>query len=147
MNIYIGSDHAGYELKEKIKNYLSELNYQFEDIGPFELDSDDDYPDFITPVAKATSHNKENRGIVIGGSGQGEAICANKVKGIRATTYYGGDMNIVKISREHNNANTLSIGARFASEEEARRAVKIFLETPFSQDERHIRRINKIEQE
>ena len=145
--IYIGSDHAGYELKEKIKNYLSELNYQFEDIGPFEFERDDDYPDFIIPVAKATSHNKENRGIVIGGSGQGEAICANKVKDIRATTYYGGDLNIVKISREHNNANTLSIGARFASEEEAKRAVKIFLETPFSKDERHIRRINKIEQE
>ena len=144
MKVYIGSDHAGYELKNKLKVYLGELGYEIEDKGAFEFNSTDDYPDFIKQVAVAVSQDKDIRGIVLGGSGQGEAMVANKQEGIRATEYYGGNLEIVKVSREHNDANVLSLGARFINEDEAKQAVKIFLETPFSNDPRHIRRINKI---
>lgn len=144
MKVYIGSDHAGYELKEKLKIYLSELDHNVEDMGAFELEKDDDYPDFIKPVAHAVADDPESLGIVLGGSGEGEEMAANKVEGVRATEYYGGNLEIVKLSREHNNANVLSLGARFVKEDEAKEAVKIFLETPFSNEERHIRRIEKI---
>lgn len=146
--IYIGSDHAGFELKEKIKVYIiKELGYEIEDKGAFSLDNNDDYPDFIVPVAEAVAKEEESLGIVLGGSGQGEAISANKIDGVRATEYYGGDLEIIKVSREHNDANILSLGARFIKEEEAKEAVKLFLETPFSGDERHILRLNKIKNE
>lgn len=154
MKIYIGSDHAGYELKEKLKSYLLEIGYEVNDKGAFALNKDDDYPDFIKSVALAVSTN-ESMGIIIGGSGQGEAMCANRYKGVRAAVYYGGKnfqtdilgnkMNIIIGAREHNNANIISLGARFLSVSDAKKAVKIFLETPFSKDERHIRRINKLE--
>lgn len=155
--IYIGSDHAGYELKKKLKIYIQELRYEVDDKGAFALNNDDDYPDFTKLVAKAVAENTGSLGIIIGGSGQGEAMCANKIKGIRAIVYYGGrscqrDMNGNKIgivvgSRMHNNANILSLGARFLSVRKAKKAVKLFLETPFSNDKRHIRRINKLEEE
>ncbi len=144
MKIYIGSDHAGYELKEKLKVYLSGLNYKIEDMGAFEFKKDDDYPDFIRPVAQAVADNTESMGIILGGSGQGEAMSANKIAGARATIYYGGNPDIIKISRQHNNCNILSLGSRFITEEEAQMAIKIFLETPFSNEDRHIRRIAKI---
>ena len=144
MKIYIGSDHAGYELKEKLKVYLSGLNYKIEDMGAFEFKKDDDYPDFIRPVAQAVADNTESMGIILGGSGQGEAMSANKIAGARATIYFGGNPDIIKISRQHNNCNILSLGSRFITEEEAQMAIKIFLETPFSGNERHIRRIAKI---
>lgn len=146
--IYIGSDHAGYKLKEKLKKYLSD-NFKLEviDKGAFSLNEEDDYPDFIIPVSREVSKNENAIGIILGGSGQGEAISANKIKGIRATVYYGGNLKIVKLSREHNDANILSLGARFIEENEAKEAVKIFIETPFSNEERHIRRINKIKSE
>jgi ribose 5-phosphate isomerase B len=143
--IYIGSDHAGYELKEKLKIYLGSLGYGVEDKGAFNLDPIDDYPDFIKPTAEEVSKNKDSFGIILGGSGEGEQISANKIEGIRAIEYYGGNLDIVRLGREHNNANILSLGARFIKEDEAKEAVKIFIETPFSEDERHIRRINKIE--
>jgi len=146
MNIYIGSDHAGYSLKNKLKVYLEDFGYLVEDKGAYSLDETDDYPDFIIPVAEAVAEDKESLGIVIGGSGQGEEMAANKVDGIRACEYYGGNLEIVKLAREHNDANILSLGARFMTEDEAKDAVKIFLETKFSGDERHIRRINKIEE-
>jgi len=145
MKIYIGSDHAGYELKEKLKIYVKELGYEIEDKGAFSLDRADDYPDFIVPVAEAVAKDENSFGIILGGSGEGEQISANKVDGIRAIEYYGGNLEIVKLGREHNDANVLSLGARFLKEEEAKEAVKIFLETKFSGEERHIRRINKIE--
>ena len=163
MKIYIGSDHVGYELKETLKKYLSELNlgYEIEDKGAFKFDKADDYPDFIRPTAEAVANNVESKGIIIGGSGQGEAIVANKVKGVRAVVFYGpreavtevdatgrkssDTFEIIKLAREHNNANILSLGLRFMSEDEAKFACELFLSTKFSGDERHIRRINKIE--
>lgn len=144
MKVYIGSDHAGYELKEKLKVYVSSLGHDIEDMGAFELEKDDDYPDFIKPVAHAVAENPDSMGIVLGGSGEGEEMAANKVEGVRATEYYGGNLEIVKVSREHNDANVLSLGARFVTEDEALQATKLFLETPFSNEERHIRRIEKI---
>lgn len=164
MKIYIGSDHAGFELKEKLKDYLPklELGYELEDMGAFELNNEDDYPDFITPVAKAVAEGPEGEdrmGIVLGGSGQGEAMVANRTKGIRACVFYGQEIaegvvnregiqsadtfEIVKLARAHNNANIISLGARFITEDEAKFAVELFLSTPFSGEERHIRRINK----
>ncbi len=145
MKIFIGSDHAGFELKEKIKEYLNELGLDYQDMGPYKLDPYDDYPDFVFPLAKKVADNLyENKGIIIGGSGQGEAVTANKVKGIRTAVYYGGSLEIVKLSRTHNDANILSLGARFLDEEEAKKAVKVWIETMFSGEERHKRRIEKI---
>lgn len=146
-HIYIGSDHAGYELKEKLKVFLTESNYKVVDKGAFKLDPGDDYPDFIIPVAKSVAEDPGSFGIIIGGSGQGEAMSANKIDGIRATEYYGGNSEVVKVSRLHNDANILSLGARFIGEEEAREVINLFLETKFSEDKRHIKRINKIKEE
>ena len=143
--IYLGADHAGFALKEELKQYLLGLAMEVEDLGAFELNPTDDYPDFIVPVAKKVAESPDqNRGVVFGGSGQGEAIAANKIKGIRAAVYYGGSLDIVKLSRQHNNANILSLGARFLTKEQAIEAVKLFLETPF-EGGRHVRRIKKIE--
>jgi len=145
MKIYIGSDHAGYELKEKLKTYLSTLNHEVEDCGAFTLDNEDDYPDFIQPVAEKVAQNPESFGIILGGSGQGEAMCANRVTGVRASVYYGGTLDMIRVTREHNNANILSLGARFITEEEAKQAVELFLTTKFSTNPRHLRRITKLD--
>lgn len=147
MKIYLGSDHAGYDLKEKLLQFLIDLGYEVTDEGPFSFDPEDDYPDHVSEVAKEVADsNREVRGIVIGGSGQGEAIVANRFKGVRAVVYYGGSGTIVRLSREHNDANIISIGARFVGEEEAKQAVKMWLETEFSKEERHKRRIAKLDQ-
>ena len=146
MKIFIGSDHAGFALKENLKKFLEGLGHEVTDIGAYVLTEDDDYPDFILPVARAVAEDIESRGIILGGSGQGEAIAANRVKGARAAVYYGGNGDIVKLSREHNDANILSLGARFMDAGEAKAAVKLWLETSFSNDERHIRRIKKLDQ-
>ena len=147
--IYLGGDHAAFPLKEKIKEYLKrDLGYEVEDKGAFNFDGFDDYPDYIKPVARAVASDPgNNRGIVMGGSGQGEAIVANRFKGVRTAVFYGGPEEIIKLSREHNDANILSIGARFVSENDIMRAVKLWLETPFSGEERHKRRIAKIDEE
>lgn len=146
-HIYIGSDHAGYELKEKLKVFLTESNYKVVDKGAFKLDQGDDYPDYIIPVAKSVAQDPGSFGIIIGGSGQGEAMSANKIDGIRATEYYGGVPEVVKVSRSHNDANVLSLGARFVGDEEAEEVVTLFLETKFSNDQRHVKRIDKIKEE
>lgn len=142
--IYLGTDHRGYELKEKIKDWLSDWGYEFEDLGNFELDQNDDYPDFVAPVAQRVSEDPESRGIVLGASGQGEAITANKFEGVRAVVFYGGPEDIVRLSREHNDANVLSIGASFVDEGEIQGSIKLWLETDFTNEERHQRRIEKI---
>jgi ribose 5-phosphate isomerase B len=144
MKIYIGADHAGFELKEILKKFLAEKGYEVEDKGAFEFDKEDDYPDFIRPVAEAVASDPGSRGLILGGSGQGEAMVANRVKGIRALVYYGGSIKIVKLSRQHNDANILSLGARFISEEKAKKAVELWLSTEF-QGGRHQRRIEKID--
>jgi ribose 5-phosphate isomerase B len=143
MKIYLGTDHAGYELKEKIKAYLSDLGYTVEDNGAHSFDSNDDYPDFIQPVAQTVANEEGSFGIIFGKTGEGEAMCANRTKGVRAAVYYGGNLEIVKFARQHNNANILSLGAGFILDGEAMQAVQTFIETPFSNEERHIRRLSK----
>ena len=146
MEVYLATDHAGYELKESIKKFLQGEGYEVKDFGAHRLDPEDDYPDFIRLAAEAVSKNSDSRAIILGGSGQGEAMVANKFSGVRAAVYYGGVEEMPELTREHNNANILSLGARFLSVEQANSAVKLFLDTPFSNDERHVRRIEKIEE-
>jgi len=145
MKIYIGSDHAGFELKGKLITFLKELGHEVEDKGAFKFDPNDDYPDFVRPVAEEISKNPKARGIVLGGSGEGEAMLTDRYRGVRTAVWYGGSKEIIKLSREHNDANILSIGARFVTETEAKLAVEEWLETPFSKEERHSRRIHKID--
>ena len=145
MKIYIAADHAGFHLKKQLIQYLQVKDFEVEDCGAYELDEADDYPDFIKPVAEAVSRDKEVKGIIIGKSGQGEAMGANRTKGVRAMVWYGGNMEALRLSREHNDSNVLSLGAGFIRDEEAFEAVKLWLETPFSAAERHIRRIKKLD--
>lgn len=163
MKIYIGGDHTVYELKEKLKIYLPELGLGYEviDKGPFKYDASDDYPDFVRPVAEAVAGDEESRGIIFGGSGQGEAMCANRVKGARASVFYGGviakeaidikgtksidPFEIIKLSVLHNHANILSLGVRFLSFDEIKFAIELFLSTKFQNEERHLRRVKKID--
>lgn len=145
MKIFIGTDHAGFELKEELARFLAELGHEVEDMGAYTLDGSDDYPDSIGRVARAVAGDTSARGIVLGGSGQGEAIAANRVYGVRAAVYYGGPIEIVRLSRAHNDANILSLGARFISLEEAKEALTVWLHEPFSGEERHIRRIQEID--
>ena len=145
MKIYIGSDLAGFELKGRLIPFLKELGHEVEDKGAFALDPQDDYPDFIKPVAEAVSKDPEAKGIVIGKSGQGEAMCANRYKGVRTAVWYGSDDELLKLSREHNDANVLSLAAGFIDQDELFEGVKLWLETPFSGDERHVRRIAKLD--
>ena len=145
MKIHLATDHAGLELKEKVKLYLSDLNYEVIDHGAYEYDALDDYPDFIFPCANAVSNDPESKGIILGGSGQGEAMAANRVKGVRAAVFYNGPDEIIKLSRQHNNANILSLGARFMSEEEMYKIIEVWLFTDFESG-RHQRRIEKLDE-
>jgi len=148
MRIFLGTDHAGYELKNQIKIYLRELGYEVNDEGAFELDPKDDYPDFVEIVAKQVASDPANhRGIIFGASGQGEAMVANRLPKVRAAVYYHHNLDIIKMSRRHNDANVLSIGASYLSEDEAKEAIKVWLATEFSNEERHVRRLKKIEGE
>jgi len=146
MKIYLATDHAGYDLKEDVKEFLLDNEYQVEDLGALKYDQNDDYPNFISLAAKAVSKYQEDRAIIFGGSGQGEAMVANRFKGVRATVYYGGSKKIITLSREHNNANVLSIGARFLSASKAKKVIKLWLETNFTNQERHARRIQKLDE-
>ena len=145
MKIHVATDHAGLELKEKVKLYLSDLNYEVIDHGAYEYDALDDYPDFIFPCANAVSNDSESKGIILGGSGQGEAMAANRVKGVRAAVFYNGPDEIIKLSRQHNNANILSLGARFMSEKEMYKIIEVWLSTDFESG-RHQRRIEKLDE-
>lgn len=146
MRIFLGSDHAGLALKNSIAETLRTEGHEIEDFGAEVFDPADDYPDFILPVARAVAQDSTARGIILGASGQGEAMAANRVQGVRASVFYGGTQEIIKLSREHNDANVLSLAARFLSEDEAKEAVQLWLTTPFSGDERHVRRITKLDQ-
>lgn len=147
MTIYLASDHAGFALKEELRGFLIAEGYDVVDLGPSRYDEKDDYPDFALPVARKVAEDPAHtRGIVLGGSGEGEAMAANRVRGVRAAVWYGKNDRIITLSREHNDANVLAIGARFVSAEEAKNAVKLWLETPFSADARHVRRLAKLEE-
>ena len=143
MKIYLATDHAGFELKEKLKGYLQSEGYEIEDFGAHQFDKEDDYPDFISKAAEAVSKYPNSKAIILGGSGQGEAMVANKFPNVRAVVYYG-NMEMIPLTRQHNDANILSLGARFLNEDEAKKAVKLWLETPFTDEDRHKRRIEKI---
>ena len=176
MKIYLATDHRGFELKNKSKEWLKEWGYEYEDMGAFELNKDDDYPDFIRKVAEAVANDPErSRGIILGGSGQGEAMVANRYKGVRAAVFYGPPfqfklmswrkwllfgtggaglmqieefkifMELIKLSREHDNANVLSLAASFIDYSVAKKIIKLWLETPFPGEERHKRRVNKFD--
>ena len=145
MIIHIATDHAGLELKEKVKSYLSKLGYEVIDHGAYEYDALDDYPDFIFPCAKAVSNDLNSKGIILGGSGQGEAMAANRVKGVRAAVFYNGPDEIIKLSRQHNDANILSLGARFMSDQEMYKIIELWLSTDFESG-RHKRRIEQLDE-
>lgn len=144
MKIYIATDHAAFELKEFVKKQLTEGGYDIEDCGAFQFDPNDDYPDLIKIAAKKVSENNESLGIVFGKSGAGEAIVANKIKGVRAVLAVNEEN--VRLSKEHNNANVLSIGSILMPNEKAVELIRLFINTPFSNEERHVRRIEKITQ-
>ncbi len=161
MKIYLGADHAGFELKEHIKHWLKSGGYEVSDEGAFNYSPEDDYPDYMKIVALQVASVTHARGLLFGGSGQGEAMVANRIAGIRACVYYGGvspkgevdvsglhsdsPLEILKLSRLHNDANILSLGARFLNTSEAEEAVSLWLKTPFTGDARHVRRIKKID--
>jgi ribose 5-phosphate isomerase B len=148
MKIYFASDHAGFEMKNVLVEFVKELGFEVEDCGAYEFNQEDDYPEFIKKAAEEVSKNPENsKAIVLGGSGQGESMVADKFPNVRSAEYYGENLEIVKLSREHNDANVLALGARFLPIEEAKEAVKIWLETPFSNEEHHKRRVEQIEEQ
>lgn len=160
MKIALAADHAGYVVLQELALYLEGLGHGVVNLGPKSLNPNDDYPDFVVLAAKSVAKGECQRGIVLGGSGQGEAMVANKIKGIRCAVYYGPavaktlvdadgrrshDPNeIVKLSRRHNDANMLSLAARFVGLDDMKRIVKLWLETDFSSEQRHQRRIDKI---
>ncbi len=162
MKVYLATDHTGLELKEKLKEFLKKKGFDVEDCGAYEYDKDDDYPDFIAKAAENVSKDPKSRGIIFGGSGQGEAMVANKFKGVRCALFYApvapvsaaditGRMSsdpyeILRLSREHNDANMLSIGFRFLREEDIFKAVEFWLNIPDATHERHLRRVKKIKE-
>ena len=143
MRVHLGSDHAGFELKAHLIAWLESERYDVVDHGPVELDPVDDYPPYVLRAAQAVVNDRGSLGIVLGGSGNGEQIAANKVHGVRAALAWTEDIAV--LARQHNDANVISLGARMHTADEATRLVELFLTTPFSGEERHARRIAMIE--
>jgi len=157
--IYFAADHAGFNLKNALVEHVRNLGYDVEDLGAYEYNPEDDYPNFVTPLAEKVAADPDSRGFIIAGSGEGEAMCANRIKDARAAVFYGpmrvtealeiegghseDGFDTVRLPRRHNDANILCIGARFVSGGEADEVVRIFLQTPFSGAPRHIRRLAK----
>lgn len=162
MKIAVTTDHAGFQIIGEIKAFVALLGHEYIDYGPQSFDADDDYPDFMFPAARAVAAGECERGIIFGGSGQGEAIAANRIQGVRCALFYGpvvakaavdaeGNQSddpyeIVRLSRQHNDANVLSLSGRFLTLDEMKQAIQIWLETPFSGAERHARRIKKLDE-
>lgn len=165
MKIAITTDHTGLDYEGaygQLKSYLESLGHKYVDYGPQNLDKDDDYPDFMFPAAKAVASGECEAGIILGGSGQGEAMAANRVKGARCTVFYGPAVaktavdaegntsedpyEILRLSRQHNHANMLSLSARFLSFDEMKHAIQVWLDTPYSDAERHGRRVRKLDE-
>ena len=161
MKIDLATDHAGFEQLKELQEFLEDLGHECQNFGPDSLKPDDDYPDFIIPAAEAVAKGDCQMGLIMGGSGQGEAMAANRVKGARCAVFYGpavarkvvdaeghtshNPYEIIKLSRQHNDANMLSLAARFVALEDMKQAVKLWLETPFSDEERHRRRNQKLD--
>lgn len=161
MKIALSTDHAGFDKLKQLKDFLTSAGHECVDYGPISYDADDDYPDFIKPAAQAVASGECEAGIIFGGSGQGEAITANRVKGVRCAIYYGpaqakeavdvsghgatDEYEILRLSRQHNNANMLSLAGRFLDSEDVESAVSTWLDTPFTEEDRHARRISKID--
>ena len=163
MKVYLATDHAGFALKEKIKAFLLSKNFVVEDCGALTFDKDDDYPDFISKAAEKVSSDPENsKGIIFGSSGQGETMVANKFKNVRCALFYApvipahnvdisgrtsqDPFEMIRLTREHNNANMLSLGAKILTQEDALKAVELWLQAPFTNEARHVRRIDKIKE-
>jgi ribose 5-phosphate isomerase B len=142
MRVYLGSDHAGFELKSLLLRRLAELGREPVDCGPSSYDPEDDYPPFVLLAATRTAADSTSLGIVIGGSGNGEAIAANKVPGVRCALAFSEET--ARLGREHNDANVVSLGARMYAEGDAVRYAEIFLTTPFSGEPRHVRRLAQV---
>jgi ribose 5-phosphate isomerase B len=153
MKLYLATDHAGFERKEELKNFLEEHKGDFgitdiEDCGAHEYRDGDNYPEYMAIASKkiqADALHAPALGIIFGGSGQGEAIVANRFRHVRAIVYAGGNLELVKLGREHNDANVIAIGARFVTFDEMKQAVEVFLKTPFSHEERHAERVISID--
>ena len=162
MKIAITTDHAGFEALKELKTYLESLGHECIDYGPTVFDAEDDYPEFMFPAARAVAAGESERGVIMGGSGQGEAMAANRIAGVRAALFYGpvtakaavdadgtvsdDPYEMVKLSRQHNDANVLSLSGRFLTLDEMKTALKLWLETPFRGAERHARRIRKLDE-
>jgi len=142
MRVYLGSDHAGFELKSRLIDRLNELGHEPVDCGPPAYDAEDDYPPYVLLAATRTAEDPGSLGIVIGGSGNGEAIAANKVPGVRCALAFSGET--ARLGREHNDANVISLGARMYAEGDAMRYAEIFLTTQFSAEQRHVRRLREL---
>jgi ribose 5-phosphate isomerase B len=142
MRVYVGSDHAGFELKNALVSHLTKAGHDVVDCGPASYDPDDDYPPFCIDTAQRVVADVGSLGIVLGGSGNGEQIAANKVAGVRAALAY--NLETAQLARQHNDANVLGLGARMHTETEAAAIVDAFLGTPFSHDPRHHRRIDMV---
>ncbi|HEV2635314.1 MAG TPA: ribose-5-phosphate isomerase [Actinocrinis sp.] len=142
MRIYLGSDHAGFELKNHLADRLKQLGHEPVDCGPHEYVATDDYPPYVMRAAHAAAAEPGSLAVVIGGSGNGEAIAANKIPGVRACLVW--NEQTAQLGREHNDANVISVGARMHSIEQATGFVELFVATPFSHDPRHQRRIDML---
>lgn len=162
MRIALATDHTGIEQLNQLQDYLEELGHECKNFGPTTLKPEDDYPDFIFPAAKAVGSGDCEKGVILGGSGQGEAMAANRIKGVRCAVFYGPAVprkvvdaggrvshdpyEIIKLSRLHNDSNMLSLAARFVSVEDMKSVVKMWLETEFKNEDRHVRRIKKLDE-
>ncbi|MBQ0901964.1 ribose-5-phosphate isomerase [Micromonospora sp. U21] len=142
MRVYLGSDHAGFELKVHLANHLAKQGYDVVDVGPHSYDPDDDYPTFCLHTGDRVVADETGLGVVIGGSGNGEQIAANKVAGVRAALAW--NVETAQLARQHNDANVVAVGARQHTLDEATAIVEAFLSTPFSGNERHARRIAQV---
>lgn len=147
LQIILAADHAGFALKEAVKTFLLAEGYQVLDVGAHEQIEGDDYPVYMTAAAMKVVEDLSGstKAIIFGGSGQGEAMVANRFPGVRAAVWYGGNEDLVELSRQHNDANILSIGARFVDDKTACHVIELWLTTPFSGEERHKRRIDQMD--
>lgn len=162
MKLALATDHAGFEQLKELQAYLESLGHVCHNFGPTSFKKDDDYPDFIRPAALAVASDECDKGIILGGSGQGEAMAANRVGGVRCAVFYGTAVarrpidaaghttrdpyEIIKLSRQHNDANMLSLAARFLTAAEINHATQLWLETDFSDEPSHVRRIAKLDE-